>query len=178
MTQLVVVVTGSRFWDDAWKLKDELDQAVADAVEAGATELVIRHGACYPHVSRETGRIPARSADWLTHLWIHLYRAEQPLTIIEQERPAQWDAPCRPSCNQRTRRDRNVDHRKRRSDGSWYCPMAGNHRNRDMVLEDPRPDLGIAFLRDNSSGTDHCKRTMREFGIHVHEVPYPATAPT
>lgn len=177
--QLVVLVTGSRLYDDAWTVKRVLDGVAADAAAEGATELIIRHGACYPNVSRQTGRIPARSADWLTHLWIARFGPEQPIPITEQERPADWEAPCRPACNQRTHRDRNIDHRQPRGT-TTYCPLAGKHRNRDMVLEDPRPDLGIAFERDNSSGTAHCVKTMREFGIPVEQIPYePApTSPT
>jgi hypothetical protein len=174
MTQLVVLVTGSRFYDDGWAIKRVLDDVTSGEQ---ADELVIRHGACYPRRDPKTGRIPARSADWLTHLWIARFGPGRPVRIAEQERPADWEAPCRPSCTQRTHRHRNVEHRKPRGTGT-YCPMAGHHRNRDMVLEDPRPGLGIAFLRDNSSGTDHCVRTMREFGIHVEEIPYQPTTPT
>lgn len=118
---------------------------------------------CYPPADRNTRRIPARSADWLTHLWIARFAGQQPIPVVEQERPADWRAPCRPACDQRTHRGRNPSHR--RPNGT--CPAAGIYRNRDMVLEDPRPDTGIAFMRDNSSGTRHCVNTMREFGIPV-----------
>lgn len=177
MTPLVVLVTGSRFYDDAWTIKRVLEEHVADAVQVGAAELVIRHGACYPFPDRRTGRVPARSADWLTHLWIVRFGPEQPITIVEQERPADWEAPCRPACDQRTHRGRNMGHRKPRGT-STYCPYAGMYRNKDMVLEDPRPDRGIAFERDNSSGTANCVKTMREFGIPVEQIPYnPADQP-
>jgi hypothetical protein len=164
--QLVVLVTGSRLYDDAWTIKRVLDAVADDAAAGGADELVVRHGACYPNIDRTTGRIPARSADWLTHLWIRLHGVAHPIRIIEQERPADWEAPCRPACK--------PGHRKARGT-SMYCPMAGVHRNKDMVLEDPRPDLGVAFLRDNSSGTRHCVTTMRELSIPVEEIPYHPT---
>ncbi len=168
---VVVLVTGSRFWDDAWTLKTELDAVAADAADAGATTLIVRHGACYPLPDPRTGRIPARSADWLTHLWIQRFGPGQPVQIVEQARPADWLGPCRPACQQRTHRGRHVSHR--RVNGTrTTCPAAGVYRNKDMVLEDPRPDTGLAFLRDNSSGTSNCVTTMRGFGIPVHEVPY------
>jgi hypothetical protein len=174
--QLVVLVTGSRLYDDAWTIKRVLDAVADDAAAEGADELVIRHGACYPNRDKGTGRIPARSADWLAHLWIARFGPEQPLTIVEQERPAQWEAPCRAACKSSTRRGRTVNHRQPRGT-TTYCPMAGVHRNHDMVIEDPRPDLGVAFLRDNSGGTRNCIKTMREFGIHVEEIPYEPAAP-
>lgn len=171
MTDRVVLVTGSRFWDDAWTLRHQLEKLVADAVDDGATRLIIRHGACYPRRSKDTHRIPARSADWLTHLWIARFGPEQPIEIVEQERPADWRAPCRPACGKTTRRGKVVDHRTPHG----TCPAAGNYRNEAMVLEDPRPDLGLAFCRDNSNGTGHCVRTMRNFGILVDEIPYHPT---
>lgn len=175
MTQLVVLVTGSRLYDDAWTIKRTLDQVAADVAAENVDDLVIRHGACYPPPDPKTKRIPARSADWLTHLWIEKFSPALALAVVEQERPADWNAPCRPACSTAVRRGRNVDHR-RPGRGGTYCPMAGVYRNKTMVLEDPRPDLGIAFLRDNSTGTRNCITTMREFGIHVEEVPYIASS--
>lgn len=168
----VVLVTGSRFWDDVWSVKDELDRVVADAHADGCQEFILRQGACYPPVDPVTGIRPNRSADWLAHLWFLKYARLSPIpTMIEQERPADWEGPCRPACNQRTHRGRNVNHRRRRGTKT-SCPLAGRHRNRDMVVEDPRPTLGLAFHRDNSGGTKHCIKTMREFGIEVRPVPY------
>lgn len=168
----VVLVTGSRFWDDVWSVKNELDQVVAEAVANGCQEFILRQGKCYPRADPTTGRRPWRSADWLAHLWFAKYAGLSPIpTMIEQERPADWEAPCRPVCSQRTHRSRNVDHRRPRGT-TTYCPLAGRHRNRDMVLEEPRPTCGLAFHRDNSGGTEHCITTMREFGIPVRTVPY------
>jgi len=171
VTTVVVLATGSRFWDDVWSIKHELDRAVAEAVAAGADEFVLRHGACYPPYVKGTRRRPHRSADWLAHLWFERFGAAQPISIIEQARPADWEGPCRPACNQATHRGRNINHRRTRGT-TMICPMAGHHRNRDMVLEDPRPNYGIAFQRDNSTGTGNCIKTMREFSIPVREVPY------
>ncbi len=168
MTTLVLLVTGSRFWDDVWAIRDKLEEAVADAVDVGADELIIRHGACYPRYSRELRRRPYRSADYLTHLWCQLHGPQQPLRITEQERPADWRAPCRPACGKTYKRGKLVEHRT----AAGTCPAAGNYRNQAMVVEDPRPDSGLAFQRDESNGTGHCIKTMREFGIYVEEVPY------
>ena len=172
MDPFVVLVTGSRFWDDVWAVKEALDQAVAEAKEAGAREFILRHGACFPPVDRATGRRPFRSADYLAHLWFQKYGKLMPLPqMTVQPRPADWEAPCRPACNQGTHHGRNVNHRRTRGQ-TMICPMAGLHRNKDMVLEDPRPTIGVAFHRDNSAGTAHCIRTMREFSIPVREIHY------
>ena len=171
----VILVTGSRFFDDIWAIKTTLDQALTDATHAGAHQVIIRHGACYPPPDRATGRRPHRSADYLTRLWV-AHNAHTPTThnlahVLEQERPADWTAPCRPACQQRTRRDRVTDHRRIRGN-SMICPMAGLHRNTDMIREQPQPTVGIAFTRDNSAGTAHCIRAMRAFSIPVTEVPF------
>jgi hypothetical protein len=174
----VILVTGSRFFDDIDAIKTTLDQAVTDAVTAGAAHLILRHGACYPPVDPGLRRRPFRSGDYLAHLWWQRWVCLTPLPVLagltvleEQARPANWSAPCRPACNQRTHHGRNVDHRRVR-DGRSTCPMAGHHRNTDMVLEAPQPTVGIAFHRDNSTGTAHCTRIMREFSIPVLQVPY------
>lgn len=169
----VVLVTGSRFWDNHLLLKATLDQVVQDAINEGYREFVLRHGAHEPPFSKELGRRPWQSADYLAHLWFRRVMRDKPMPVMAvQPRPADWDAPCRPACQKRSRRGQPVDHRQVRSDGSSYCPAAGNYRNIAMVTEDPRPLRGIAFERDNSSGTGHCVRTMREFSIPVLPVPY------
>lgn len=171
MSQFVVLVTGSRFWDNHLLLKDTLDAVVADAKEQGCTDFVLRHGAHEPPFSKELGRRPWQSADYLAHLWFRRTYRTSPMPIPmmrEQLRPARWEAPCRPSCPARGHRRERGTH--------MICPAAGVYRNRDMVLEDPRPDLGLAFVKDNSAGTRHCITTMREFSIPVREIEYRSAA--
>ena len=72
-----VLVTGSRAWTDVWAVKDKLDAAVAEAVADGVTELIVRHGACYPRPDGQ-GHRPFESADYLAHLWIRRYGPSQP----------------------------------------------------------------------------------------------------
>lgn len=166
----IVLVTGSRFWDNHVLLKNALDQVVADAVAEGYPEFVLRHGAHEPPFSKQLGRRPFQSADYLAHLWFrHTVRAGMPIPVMtEQARPADWAAPCRPSCPAR-------GHRRERGTAT-ICPAAGVYRNKDMVLEDPRPTSGVAFTRDNSGGTRHCVNTMREFSIPVTEIEYRSAA--
>lgn len=169
----VIVLTGSRLWIDAWTIRDTLDQIVTRAVTAGVPELTIRHGACYPFEKwnqqlRRKAR-PHRSADYFVHLWIRRFAGDYPLPIREQERPAKWEDPCRSSCLQRYHRNAPVNHRVIRG-GRLICPAAGNYRNRDMILEDPRPHFGIAFHQDNSNGTADCIKTARELSVPMYEI--------
>lgn len=170
MTRRCVLVTGSREWDDIWAIREQLEGAVAEAAADGITELVVRHGACYPLYDPELGRLPHKSADYLAHLWISLYGPDQPVVIVEQRRPADWTGPCRPSCPTKPRRGQLREHRQTRRDGTTWCPLAGKYRNRDMLLEDPQPYRGLAFRLDGSPGTTHCIDAMRELSIPVDPV--------
>jgi outer membrane protein assembly factor BamB len=145
-----IVVTGSRRWTDAAVLREVLDN-LANAVHAdGFTELRVAHGKCYPAVDPETGRRPAKSADWLAHLWIELL--PHPLTVVEEAHPADWDAPCRRTCRK--------DHRRpNKGRPGTYCPTAGNYRNADKLVA-PGADAAAVFLLDESSGTTDCMRRL------------------
>jgi hypothetical protein len=160
-----ILVTGSRDWANAWSLKAILDQAAAEAAADAVTHLIVRHGACYPRHDPDLGRRPFRSADYLAHLWIARFAATQPVRIVEQARPARWQAPCRPDCDNKPTRVRPRGHR---THGGLTCPQAGLHRNVDMIREEPTPYAGYAFWDGSSAGTRHCIRKLREFSVPVH----------
>ena len=67
-----------------------------------------------------------------------------------QEVRARWSDPCGPQCN--------PGHRKERSDGSSYCPMAGFVRNQLML--DMDADELHAFPGENGT-TDTVNRAKR-----------------
>ncbi|WP_037322525.1 hypothetical protein [Amycolatopsis thermoflava] len=54
-------------------------------------------------------------------------------------------------------------HRKRRSDGTKYCPTAGLRRNSDMV--EAGVGLCLSFIRSRSRGASDCTRKAEEAGI-------------
>lgn len=169
----VILFTGSRAWIDQWTVKNTLDEIVQRAVHAGLPELTFRHGACYPYPkwnqqARRKTR-PHRSADYFVHLWIQLYGPRQAILVREDECPADWEGPCRPACHQQRRRNQPVNHRILRG-GRLICPMAGNYRNREMVLKDPTPYFGIAFHQDNSNGTSNCIKAARALSVPMHEI--------
>ena len=55
--------------------------------------------------------------------------------LREERHPAWWTAPCRAECA--------PNHRRKRADGSDYCPAAGNFRNQEML--ETGVDVVIAF---------------------------------
>jgi hypothetical protein len=145
-----IIVTGSRRWTDAAVLREVLDKLAQAFADDGYTELRVAHGACYPRKDPQTGRRPAKSADWLAHLWIELL--PHPLTVVEEAWPADWDAPCRRTCRK--------DHRKpNRGRAGTYCPTAGNYRNQDKLVA-PGADAAAVFLLDDSPGTTDCMRRL------------------
>lgn len=136
-----LLVTGSRVWADKallWR--------VLDAIHAQHPDMVVVHGECYP--PEEDGARPDKSADWLAHLWC-LDRG-----VPDEPHPADWDAPCRPTCKHgyAIRRDRTP-----------YCPAVGNYRNQDMV--DLGADFCAGFQVGASRGTADCMRRARRAGI-------------
>lgn len=149
MTRARLIVTGSRLWTDADVLREVLDNLAQALKDDGFDELVVAHGACYPAKDPDTGRRPAKSADWLAHLWIHIL--PHPLKVVEEACEADWAAPCRRTCRK--------DHRKPNKRGSGtYCPTAGNYRNADLVA--PGANAAAVFLLDDSSGTTDCMRRL------------------
>jgi len=74
---------------------------------------------------------------------------------------ADWAGPCRDTCK--------PGHRRRRRDGSTYCPAAGGYRNQGMV--DLGADLMLAFLVPPSvspcTGTRDAARRAKAAGIPV-----------
>lgn len=154
MSRARIVVTGSREWVDADVLRDVLDKLTQSLADDGYTELLVAHGACYPRVDRETGRRPAKSADWLAHLWIELL--PHPIPVVEEAVPAPWSAPCRRTCRK--------NHRKpNRGRPGTFCPTAGNYRNADLVA--PGANAAAVFWLDNSSGTKDCVSRLVAAGI-------------
>lgn len=70
--------------------------------------------------------------------------------------PARWSM-CVRTCK--------PGHRKRRRDGSTYCPSAGFRRNKDM--RDLAPDLGVMAHVNNSRGTAMMAGLLEEVGVHI-----------
>jgi hypothetical protein len=72
--------------------------------------------------------------------------------------PADWDE-CDPvndvACQRR--------HRKRRKDGTEYCPTAGHRRNTAMV--ETAPALCLSFIRARSHGATDCTEKAEGAGI-------------
>lgn len=104
-------------------------------------DTVIVHGDCF------TG------ADRLAeNYWKHY------LKRVTEPHPAHWERPCDEFCHHGPRR--------RRKDGTYYCPRAGNLRNQLMV--DLGADLVIAF--PGGSGTHDCIQRASKAGIKVNVV--------
>ena len=73
---------------------------------------------------------------------------------LQEPHPADWDGPCRACCK--------PGHRVVRSDGSSYCPQAGNYRNAEMVALPAWRTA--AFIRDRSRGATNCETLMKKHG--------------
>lgn len=159
-TTMRVLVTGSRGWDDTETIWGALDAVAAEAAAAGATELVVVHGNHRPPM--KNGRYRLQSADHLADMWAN--RSAHPLPVRAEQHSAKWTQ-CVPECR--------PGHRKRRPDGSTYCPGAGLRRNAEMVALGA--DRALAFIINGSPGSTNCAMLAERAGIPVErfEVPGP-----
>ncbi|HUR74424.1 MAG TPA: SLOG family protein [Sporichthya sp.] len=148
-----VLATGGRDRDDKPSI-----WATFDAIHEEHPRLIVVHGAAYP--KKVGGVRPDRSADLLIHLW-----CQQHPHVVEQEYPADWATCATPKCT--------PAHRKPRRDGSTYCPLAGLHRNSDMVADGA--DECVAFP-GAGPGTLHCMAQAAAAGIPVRPIPAPHLA--
>ena len=79
--------------------------------------------------------------------------------LLPEPHAADWTGPCRSTCQ--------AGHRRKRWNGTEYCPDAGNYRNQLMV--DLGADLVIAFPVGRSDETRDCMRRAKAVGIPVRE---------
>lgn len=137
---LRVLVTGSRSWTDTEVIGAALSDCWRDAVQLGADGITVVHGG-------------ASGADRIADLWAIRFRGSG---VLREPVPADWPscaAGCRPG------------HRRRRWDGSEYCPTAGHRRNQAMV--DRGAAVALAFPLGASTGTRDCMRRAERAGIEV-----------
>ncbi|MEV7770478.1 DUF2493 domain-containing protein [Kitasatospora sp. NPDC086791] len=125
----------------AWTDRAQLEWALGVAFKT-FRPVVIVHGAC------ESG------ADRLAKAWAD--RAG----ILCDPFAADWDN-CGPECA--------PGHRRRRRDGTEFCPAAGPRRNQAMV--DAGARYCLAFLLPGSRGTADCVRRAEAAGIPVWRFP-------
>jgi len=130
-----VLVTGSRNLTDAALVSDGL--AYAQAMFS-PRPVVIVHGG-------------ADGADGLAH------ELAPTFGMTRECWPANWKGPCRKTCR--------PGHRRKRQDGTDFCPAAGNYRNQQMV--DAGAELALAFPLGVSTGTRDCMRRAEAAGIPV-----------
>ena len=145
-----VLVTGSRH------LRDKaLVYGALDAIMQDHGDVTVVHG------KNDSG------ADWFARRWCWLNLAGQWRGRVREEpHPADWEAPCRPECE--------PGHRKRRADGSGYCPAQGSYRNQEMA--DSGADICLSFYKKGAAnrGTTDCVKRAREAGIPVKKFHEPA----
>lgn len=134
-----LLVTGSRTWsghDRRDVMRQALQQAWDEARDAGHQRLTVVHGA-------------APGADQMAVNWT-MHRPG----VLELPFPADWNEPCGVHCK--------AAHRRKRRNGSTYCPAAGVHRNQrmvDYVRRQPGSRLVCAFFAaEESTGTADCVR--------------------
>ena len=163
-----VLVCGSRTWagwgrDRAWSPTPAQRREAAVLAEAlerlflgvEPTPALV-HGAC------PTG------ADAIADAWASR-QLEHGVEIPIERYPAVWSAPCRPACR--------PGHRRLRSDGSLYCPAAGQYRNADMVESlAPGRDVVVAAWDGKSRGTAGTLRLAGLAGIEVVYIGFDAEA--
>ena len=145
-----ILVTGSRAWADAYAVSFHLEAAAVDAL---GREVIVVHGA-------------AEGADMLSDT------AAWDLGFTPEAHPADWDGPCRPECKHGPRR--------RRYDGTAYCPAAGDYRNQEMT--GLGADVCVAFVLScrnrkckkprphDSHGASDCAERAAAAGIPVRLV--------
>ncbi len=129
-----ILITVARGYTDWATMQTVLTQACRRHPDA-----VLVHGDC-PKGDRTAARI-----------WRGLGGVDEP-------NPADWTAPCRPSCNHGPRRPW--------ADGSTSCPAAGQYRNRAMVASGITETL--VFLAPGSHGARSTARMSSARGIPTY----------
>jgi hypothetical protein len=141
MTDFRVIVTGGRNFNKEWVVFDALAEVYHSLPDS--THMVVVHG-------------DAGGADAAASLWAKSWERTGH-NVHEEPHAAAWSAPCRATC---------PPHRRRRYDGTSFCPAAGVYRNGEMV--ELGADLGLVFPGDR--GTADCARRISAAGIAIRYV--------
>lgn len=132
-----ILITGSRDWDDYFKVASEIVRAMQDLtpIQPGQWDYndgryVIVHGACPPRKRIVNDTAELIGADYFADQWAlgSMYPTER--------HPADW---------------------------SRYLNAAGPIRNRKMV--ELGADICLAFIKNNSRGASGCAQLAEEAGI-------------
>lgn len=137
-----VLVTGSRAWVDQAVVARALLEAWDEALQAGFVGIVVVHGGCPSGADRMA--------------WEWAARLDVPVEV----ELADWSGPCGARCR--------LGHRRRRRDGSEYCPLAGHRRN--QVVVDRGAAVCLAFPLGKSRGTRDCMARAGAAGIPVRNL--------
>jgi hypothetical protein len=157
---MIAVFFGSRSWDDLEGVEEIFDRLILE----GDGSLVVVTGANGVPRGRSATpapRPPERSADALAD-WVALRRGLLPIRVH-----ADWTGPCDFEGEVRCR----PGHRRRRSDGTEFCPAAGNRRNQRIIdehlwqFEGEEQLAAVGFKRTDapSPGTDDMRERIRPF---------------
>lgn len=161
-----ILITGSREFADYATVRDAIWNAIQERgpFQPNATFewVTVVHGGYYPPESvpvvtrKGTSRMkrPIKSADYLAHL------ACRELGLWEEVVPADWTAPCRPTCR--------PGHRRRRG-SETYCPAQGVYRNQDMVDRGAAVTLSFFKRGATNKGTSDCVRRAELADIQVRK---------
>lgn len=153
---LRILITGSRSWTD----KRAVGQAIGWVIGEHAPHLIVP-GEHDPHLLWDQVTVVhggARGADAIADRIARAWgmRVED-YPVTRQD----WEA-CAPECK--------PGHRRKRPDGTTFCPSAGNRRNQRMV--DLGADLCLGFPKDAGwSGTRDCMTKAAAAGIRVIDWP-------
>ena len=137
-----VIVTGGRDFRQEWVVFEALAEVYSELPEGDWLWVV--HGG-------------ASGVDKAAAVWAWSWHRNG-RNVYWEEHEAQWSALCRDTCQ--------PQHRRRRKNGTSYCPAAGNYRNQVMV--DLGAELVLAF--PGGSGTADCKRRAAAAGIKIREI--------
>jgi hypothetical protein len=158
-TAFTLLITGSRTWDNIAAIRDALVEVrdLAKSLDLTPSQVTLVHGNAQG-ADRTCGTFGAMlgfnvisvPADWNKHYFVtdELSGAERQACrcVLDKDAPGYKN----------------------------YCKMAGIVRNLHM-LDNYKPDMVLAFNRDNSSGTMHTMKEARKRGLILKVVNYDAS---
>jgi hypothetical protein len=107
-----MLITASRDWPDIRPIEQAIRLMAMEAAQLGR-DLVVVHG-------------NAQGGDKLAQSVVRGLRSQGWTRIHEESHPAPWDAECTARCPR-------ANHRRKRRDGSDFCPAVGLYRDEEMV---------------------------------------------